>query len=44
MIVELNWEAVQGSMVMVKTNLRKAAGQSSQSFWVLDQNLPVYCG
>ena len=41
---ELNWEAVRGSMAMVKTNLREAAGQSPQSFWVLDRNLPVYSG
>ena len=27
-------------MAIVKTNLRKAAGQSSQSFWVSDQDLP----
>ena len=31
-------------MEIVKTNLRKAAGHSPQSFCVLDQNLPVHSG
>ena len=38
------WEVVRGTMEMIKTNLQKAADQSPQSFWVLDQNLPVDSG
>ena len=41
MIMGAELGAVRSTMAMVKTNLRKAADQSTQCIWVMDQSLLV---